>query len=88
MAEKGGELRQLGSVGGTRSVQQLREIAVDIQLAPIRSSVHIPVSVLGAHYQGGDVAAGLAALEVPANAMIADLLWWTKTLKEGRLREA
>jgi hypothetical protein len=64
--------------------QQLRETAVEIQLAPIRSSVHIPVSTLWAHYQGGDVDAGLAELEAPAGAMIHDLLWWTAALKAAR----
>ena len=73
-----------GSAGGVRSVQQLRETAIEIQLAPIRSSVHIPVATLWAHYMGGDVEAGLAELEAPATAMIDDLLWWTETLKAAR----
>jgi len=77
-----------GSAAGTRSVQQLRVTAIELQLAPIRSSVHIPVSTLMAHYQGGDVATGLAELDGPANAMIEDLLWWTNTLKAGRANEA
>jgi len=77
-----------GSAAGTRSVQQLRQTAIELQLAPIRSSVHIPVSTLMAHYQGGDVAAGLAELDGPANAMIDDLLWWTNALKAGRANEA
>ena len=77
-----------GSAAGTRSVQQLRETAIELQLAPISSSVHIPVSTLMAHYQGGDVATGLAELDGPANAMIDDLLWWTNTLKAGRANEA
>src|SRR6266568_3195300 len=51
-----------GSAMGARSVQQLRQTAIEIQLAPIRSSVHIPVATLWAHYQGGDVDAGLAEL--------------------------
>jgi NAD(P)H-dependent FMN reductase len=42
-----------GSAMGARSVQQLRETAIELQLAPIRSSVHIPVATLWAHYQGG-----------------------------------
>ena len=73
-----------GSAGGARSVQQLRETAIELQLAPIRSSVHIPVATLMAHFQGGDVEAGLAALEAPAEAMIDDLLWWTAALKTAR----
>jgi NAD(P)H-dependent FMN reductase len=73
-----------GSAAGVRSVQQLRENAIELQLAPIRSSVHIPVPTLMAHYMGGDVDAGLAELEAPANAMIDDLLWWTAALKSAR----
>ena len=73
-----------GSVGGARSVQQLRETAIALQLAPIHSSVHIPVATLMAHFQGGDVDKGLAELETPAKVMIDDLLWWTTALKTAR----
>jgi len=73
-----------GSAAGARSVQQLRETAIELQLAPVRSSVHIPVATLWAHFKGGDVDAGLAELEVPAKAMIDDLLWWTEALKVAR----
>jgi hypothetical protein len=69
---------------GARAVQQLREIAIELQLAPTRSSVHIPVATLWAHFQGGDVDAGLAELEGSAQAMIDDLLWWTSALKIAR----
>jgi NAD(P)H-dependent FMN reductase len=73
-----------GSALGARSVQQLRETAIELQLAPVRSSVHIPVATLWAHFQGGDVEAGLAALEAPAKSMIDDLLWWSAALKAAR----
>jgi NAD(P)H-dependent FMN reductase len=77
-----------GNAGGARAVQQLRQNVIEIQLAPIRSSVHVPVATLIAHYQGGDVEAGLAELEAPAGVMIDDLLWWTETLKAGRQKTA
>jgi NAD(P)H-dependent FMN reductase len=70
-----------GGAMGARSVQQLRETAIEVQLAPIRSSVHIPVATLMANFQGGDVDKGLAELERPAKVMIDDLLWWTTALK-------
>jgi NAD(P)H-dependent FMN reductase len=73
-----------GSAMGARAVQQLRETAIELQLAPIRFSVHVPVTTLWAHFQGGDVEAGLAQLEQPATAMIDDLLWWTVALKAAR----
>jgi hypothetical protein len=69
---------------GVRSVQQLRQTMTELQLAAIRSSVHIPAATLWAHYQGGDVDAGLAELGKPAEAMIDDLLWWTTALKVAR----
>src|SRR5258708_4036014 len=73
-----------GSAMGARGVQQLRLTAIELQLAPIRASVHIPVATLMAHYRGGDVAKGLAELEPLANKMIDDLLWWTSALKAAR----
>ena len=73
-----------GSAMGARGVQQLRETAIELQLAPVRSSVHIPVATLWAHYQGGDVDAGLGQLEASAKALIDDLLWWTAALKTAR----
>src|ERR1700716_1762708 len=73
-----------GSAMGARAVQQLRQTLIEIQVAPVRSSVHIPVATLWAHYTGGDVDAGLAELEAPAGALIDDLLWWTAALKTAR----
>jgi hypothetical protein len=57
---------------------------IELQIAPIRTSVHIPVATLWAHYQGGDVGAGLAELAAPAEAMIDDLVWWTTVLEAAR----
>src|SRR6267378_1219976 len=73
-----------GGAMGVRAVQQLRETAVEVQMAPIRSAVHIPPATLWAHFQGGDVEKGLAELTKQANAMIDDLLWWTTALKTAR----
>jgi len=73
-----------GSAMGVRSVQQLRQTMTELQVAPVRSSVHIPIATLWGHYQGGDVDAGLAELGKPAQAMIEELLWWTAALKTAR----
>jgi NAD(P)H-dependent FMN reductase len=73
-----------GSAMGARSVQQLRETLIEVQIAPVRSSVHIPVATLWAHFQGGDVDEGLTQLETSAQTMINDLLWWTTALKTAR----
>ena len=73
-----------GSAMGARGIQQLRETMIEVQIAPARSSVHIPVATLWAHFQGGDVDKGLAELEKQAETMIDDLLWWTAALKAAR----
>ena len=71
---------------GARGIQQLRETMIEVQIAPVRSSVHIPVATLWAHFRGGDVDKGLAELEKQANVMIDDLFWWTGALKAARER--
>jgi NAD(P)H-dependent FMN reductase len=73
-----------GSAMGARSVQQLRETMIEVQISPVRSSVHIPVATLWAHFQAGDVNKGLADLATQAQTMIDDLLWWTTALKTAR----
>ena len=73
-----------GAAVGARSVQQLRETMIEVQLAPVRRSVHLPVSTLWAHFKGGDVAAALVESDAAADAMIDDLLWWTTALKTAR----
>jgi NAD(P)H-dependent FMN reductase len=73
-----------GNAMGARGVQQLRQNVIELQLAPIRSSVHVPAATLWAHFRGGDVDAGLAELEKSSGAMIDELLWWTAALKAAR----
>jgi len=73
-----------GGAAGARAVEQLRLIAVELQLAPLRAAVHIPLPILMTHLQGGDARAALAEMKGPATAMIDDLLWWTKALSQAR----
>ena len=73
-----------GSVGGARGVAQLRQITAALKLATVATAIHVPLPTRMAHCQSGDVEAGLAQLEVPAKAMIDDLLWWTTALKTAR----
>ncbi|WP_186141704.1 NADPH-dependent FMN reductase [Burkholderia gladioli] len=75
-----------GSVGGARAVQQLREIAIELQMAPIRHAVHISVEAIFAHFQGNteQIAAALTAKDEHATALVDDLLWWADALKTAR----
>ena len=31
-----------GNAGGARSVEQLRQVVIELQMVPIRSAIHIP----------------------------------------------
>lgn len=73
-----------GIYSGVRSVQQLRETAVDLQMAPIRNAVHLPRTTLMAYVTGGDVEAALATNDPDAVKMIDELLWWTNALAVAR----
>ena len=73
-----------GNAGGARAIEQLRQVVVELRMAPIATAVHLPVEPLIAHYTGGDVRAGLASSDEKAAGMIDDLLWWTRALKAAR----
>lgn len=73
-----------GSVGGGRSVEQMREVAVELQMAPIRAAVHIqsPWNLLD---ERGELKAGaLDPYARSAEGMFAQLLWWARALKAAR----
>lgn len=75
-----------GSAGGTRSVQQLRQIAVELQMAPIRNGVHIfgnkflPILLGKEPWEPTKDEFLMAA----AKKMLDQLLWWGNALKAAR----
>jgi NAD(P)H-dependent FMN reductase len=73
-----------GNVGGARAVEQLRLVAVELQMAPIRRAVHLPLQALMAHHREGDVDEALKESDGAAQQMIEELLWWTEALKKAR----
>jgi NAD(P)H-dependent FMN reductase len=74
-----------GSVGGARAVEQLRLIAVELQMAPIRNAVHIPgEQYFPVLFGKADARELFAKMHRTADAMILQLLWWAKALKSAR----
>lgn len=74
-----------GSVGGARAIEHLRLVAVELQMAPIRNAVHIPGEQYFPVVFGKTQASDLFALQADkAEAMITQLLWWTRALKNAR----
>ncbi len=73
-----------GSVGGARAIEHLRNIAVELQMAPTRFGVHIGGSDFFAVWRDGKPLAELTHLDGPVKAMLDDLSWWASALKTAR----
>lgn len=73
-----------GGVGAARAIEQLRMVAIELQMAPIPKSVNISMTeFLGIWQQGKDFA-DFPHLEQTAVALLDDLSWWSRTLQTGR----
>ena len=77
-----------GSAMGARSVEQLRGVAVELQMAPIRNAIHMPYDVVVAGGKGTPEAEIFAPYAERATGLIDQLLWWAKALKEARQKSA
>jgi NAD(P)H-dependent FMN reductase len=79
-----------GQVGGARAIEQLRQVAVEFEMAPLRFAVHILPDVMLAAREAGDTAdiSLFEGLEPKADLMVDDLRWWTEALTAAREREA
>ena len=77
-----------GSVGGARAVEQLRLHAVELQMAPVKSAVHIAWADFLAVKQGEKKLDELEHLNQAASALVNDVAWWAKVLKAARAADA
>lgn len=69
-----------GISGGTRAVQQLRLVAIELQMVPIRTGVHIPL-----YWEHLDDKGNLQPGVIRGvDAMFDQLIEWTKILKKAR----
>ena len=73
-----------GSVGAARAVEQLRTIAIELQMAPIRTAVHIQGADFMGAWQQGAALEDMAHLQPGAQAMLDELSWWAGALKTAR----
>lgn len=73
-----------GGVGGARSVEHLRGVAVDLQMAPIRSAVHIPQHWNLLDENRNLKEGALNPFEKSADALLTQLMWWASALKTAR----
>ena len=73
-----------GGVGAARSVEHLRMVAVELQMAPIRFAVHIGMIEFLGVWQQGKSFDDFPHLGQAATAMFEDLAWWVQALKSAR----
>lgn len=78
-----------GNVGAARAIEQLREVAVEFEMAPLRHAVHIlpdlMIPVRAAAADGAEaVDAALAPLEPRLRVLLDDLTWWADALSSAR----
>jgi NAD(P)H-dependent FMN reductase len=74
-----------GNVGGARSIEQLRQVAVEFEMAPLRWAVHIFPDVMLPAMRTEPFSIELfASLDERLDTAVNDLIWWAHTLKTGR----
>ena len=73
-----------GSVGAARSIESLRLIGVELQMAPTRTGVHIQGGDFMAVWQGGKDIKELTYLEKNSKDMLDELHWWASALMVAR----
>ena len=77
-----------GAAGGTRALEHLRTIAVELQMAPTRNAVHLGMGDFFKVHPGmggsGKMADVEANLLPSAKASLDDLVWWANALKAAR----
>jgi NAD(P)H-dependent FMN reductase len=77
-----------GGVGGVRSIEQLRLHSIELQMAPIRTAVHIQIPVYLAVLKEGKKLEDFDVLQQNAKDMLDQFVWWVDALKAARAQVA
>lgn len=74
-----------GTLGGARSVEQLRQVAIELQMAPIRQAIHIPPQLFIDIRMGKNNEANpFEILKPQLDSFFDQLAWWARALKNAR----
>jgi NAD(P)H-dependent FMN reductase len=79
-----------GTVGGARAIEQLRQVVVEFEMAPLRHAVHILPDLMGPARKLADPSdtSVFTPLEPGLKLLSDDLAWWTAALVNARTRQA
>lgn len=73
-----------GGVGAARAVEQLRLVATEVQMAPVRNAVHIGMAEFMGIWREGKAFTDYPHLAQSASGLLDDIAWWAKALKTAR----
>jgi NAD(P)H-dependent FMN reductase len=74
-----------GNVGGSRAIEQLRQVVAELDMVSIKPTVNILGFQMAPVRKGGDESAAVLASLVPKfNLTVHELLWWTNALRPAR----
>lgn len=76
-----------GNVGGARAIEQLRQVVVELEMAPLRHAVHIlPQIMIEAMSAEKFSVEHFRTLDDRLKLMTTDLVWWAEALRAARDR--
>ena len=75
-----------GPLGAARAVEQLRLNAVELQMVPIRTAVHIAMEPFMGAYMQGKTLDSYEFLNEPRTQLFDQMVWWGEALKAARGR--
>ena len=75
-----------GNVGGARAIEQLRQVAIEFEMAPLRHAVHILPDVLIQARQSSEPfdTNVFSSLDARLTLLADDLAWWSEALSRAR----
>lgn len=73
-----------GATGGSFAVGQLRQVAIELQMTPIRNAVHINSPWNLVEKDGSLKSGALDKYANEARKMLEQLKWWAKVLQDAR----
>lgn len=73
-----------GGVGAARAIEQLRLVAAELQMVPVRNAVHLGMVEFLGIWQQGKTFEDFPHLAHAAKGLLDDLAWWAKALKAAR----
>ena len=73
-----------GSVGAARAIEQLRLIAIELQMVSTRSGVNIQGADFMGAWQQGAALEEMDHLQPSVQGTLDELVWWAKALKSAR----